>query len=490
MPLRPTPLIVAVMALLSLPTPATATAQALEAELKALRAESHLILQRLQQLEEKLAQQKIDAATAHSYTETDLAADRSSPALPSQPNTLTPKTDAPPLPPTANLSPSAAAQEEARHTPPPTSPELALKKSQFILGGRARMEVIGNFPSTGGSHGGDNAGDYYLFGSAVPMDSQGEEGQVTLSARSSRLWLKTETSTSLGSFKTHTEMDFWGSSGNENVSNSHNPRLRHVYGTLGNFTFGQTSSTFINGRAWPSSQLDPVGILYVRQPLLRYTWALDDGDIQVGLEQPESTLLNSAGESVQPDDDRLPDIAVKRTWEWDEGHFALSGIVRELRADGTIIPDRRDSVLGGALYASGAVNLLEKDNLSLGLAWGEPLGRYATYNAFKDGVIDDAGEIHPLPLVDGYLSYQHWWNDSWRSVVSIAGAAADNDLDVVADTVPKWVTSYHLNLGMVPQKNLYFGLEYAHAQKELENGDHGDLDRLIFMTSYDFEKIL
>jgi len=57
------------------------------------------------------------------------------------------------------------------------------------------------------------------------------------------------------------------------VSNSHGFRLRHAYGTLGNFLAGQTWTNFMNPSSLPET-LDfggPVGQIFDRQAQVRWT---------------------------------------------------------------------------------------------------------------------------------------------------------------------------------------------------------------------------
>ena len=49
------------------------------------------------------------------------------------------------------------------------------------------------------------------------------------------------------------EMDFWGGGGNEIVSNSAHPRIRHAFIKYKNVLAGQTWSTFMNTSAIPES---------------------------------------------------------------------------------------------------------------------------------------------------------------------------------------------------------------------------------------------
>ena len=120
----------------------------------------------------------------------------------------------------------------------------------------------------------------------------------------------------MGDLNTHVEFDFYGADGNESVSNSHGFRLRHAYGTLGNFLAGQTWTNFMNPAALPDT-VDfggPVGQIFDRQAQVRWTQPFGSaasgggGQWSVGLENPETVVQIPGGASFRADDDRLPDV--------------------------------------------------------------------------------------------------------------------------------------------------------------------------------------
>ena len=87
---------------------------------------------------------------------------------------------------------------------------------------------------------------------------------------------------------TFIEMDFLVSGqGNETVSNSYSPRLRHAFITYDKWLFGQTWMTFFNVGALPEN-LDFVGpteaTIFGRQPMIRYT----SGGLQLALGKPRN----------------------------------------------------------------------------------------------------------------------------------------------------------------------------------------------------------
>ncbi|MDD1612171.1 MAG: DcaP family trimeric outer membrane transporter, partial [Methylococcaceae bacterium] len=176
--------------------------------------------------------------------------------------------------------------------------------TSLAIGGFVKLDAIYNSQSTG-DNGRTNQGDQWLVPGSIPVDdSHAEANQITFHARSSRFWLKSFTPTRLGDLNTYLEMDFFAfqAPGDERVSNSYAPRMRHAYGQLGRFLAGQTWTTFMDARALP--ELNdfagaPLGRIFVRQPQVRWTQPFMIGthpvDWDVALESPESTLTDPNG---------------------------------------------------------------------------------------------------------------------------------------------------------------------------------------------------
>ena len=362
--------------------------------------------------------------------------------------------------------------------------QAPIASHSFNVSGRIRMETIANWPSVGGN-GGSNSGDYFFLPVYIPTNDSGERGQLSLSARNSRLRFTTKKMAGTKAAITNVEVDFWGSAGNERITNSHNPRLRHAYANVAGLTFGQTNTNFMHSDTWPISISNPVGVVIVRQPLVAYSTQNGTNNFAVSLEQPESTLLDDSGTRVTPDDDRFPDMTLRWISKQPWGKFFISGLLREIRADG-FVSGVKDEALGGALHISGRLNLLHKDNLRLGVAYGNAFGRYTGYNLMMDGSINKQGKISLHPTTSAYASYQHWWNERWKSVVAVGFLHTKNDRSIVPLTVPEWAASYHANIGVSLWKNVFVGVEYSHAKKVLENKQVGKLGRVLLVSNYNF----
>ena len=124
---------------------------------------------------------------------------------------------------------------------------------------------------------------YKDFWSGTGTALADDKSQFKILANESRFNMKFEHGDTMG----FVEMDFYGGGGNEVISNSYNPRLRHAFIKYQSFTVGQTWTTFMNTSAIPESADfggAMVGLAFIRQRQIRY----DIGNFQVSLENPES----------------------------------------------------------------------------------------------------------------------------------------------------------------------------------------------------------
>ena len=358
--------------------------------------------------------------------------------------------------------------------------------TSLAIGGYAKLDVIYNSRSVGGS-GGSNLGDQMLVPGSIPVQNkEDEEDQITFHVRQSRFWLKSFTPTEWGDLNTYLEMDFFAfqSPGDERVSNSYSPRLRHAFGSMGRFLAGQTWTTFMNVKALPELNDfgGPVGRIFIRQPQIRWTQPIgDNSDWMVAIESPESTLTNIIGERETPDDDNFPDIITRVNLHRSWGSISLAGMVRNIQ-----INSQDDSnAFGGAVSLAGRIKTIERDDLRFMLNYGNVLGRYASSNLFNDGAINAQGEIELFNQYGGFAAYRHWWDDSWRSTIAYGFSYADN-VNFVPETVSQWAQSAQLNLLWSPLPQTSFGLEYTYASRDLENNDNGQLHRIQFSSIFHF----
>ncbi len=364
--------------------------------------------------------------------------------------------------------------------------ELARSNSKhtYSFGGFIKATASFSDYDSGDLASGSAGRDFFIPG-AIPVGGQDESQDFDFSAKETRLNFKSKHELDNGeTLTTYLEMDFLlAPGGNERVSNSYNPRLRHAFFTYNKWLFGQTWSTFQDVGALPES-VDFLaasdGIVFERQPMVRYT----NGAWQFSLENPETTITPfGGGARIVADDNSLPDFVARYNHKADWGHFTASTLFRQLEfSDGA--NDESTSALGISL--TGKIKLAEKDDIRFNLATGSGMGRYVGLNTSNGAVIDANGDLEAIDSTLVAIAYRHFWNNQWRSNFIISGIDVDNDIALTGTSVTKSVDSFQLNLLYSPVSKLTLGLGLLSANRELEDGLEGDMQRLIFSAKYGF----
>jgi len=393
---------------------------------------------------------------------------------------------------TAALEAKAEEAAEAKVTAMLTEHEAAeaekIHKHSYKFGGYVKLDTIYSDYGSGSSSGAGR--DFYIPGT-VPVGPKGADGEsyLDLHAKESRLNFRSthnlDNGAKLGTF---IEMDFLlAPGGNERVSNSYQPRLRHAFLTYNNWLFGQTWMTFFNVGALPEN-LDFVGpaesTIFGRQAMIRYT----NGPWQVAIENPETTITPyGGGGRIVADDNKVPDFVLRYNMKGDWGSFTAAGILRQLRYEG---PSGNmnidDSTNGWGISLSGKFVFDNNDDFRWMASTGSGMGRYMGLNTANGAVIDADGDLKAIDSTGVFGSYRHLWSDKWRSNFTVGYLAVDNDTDLTGMGVTKNATSYHINAIYSPRPKLDFGIEFMYADREVESGDDGDLTRIQFSAKYAF----
>ncbi|MBQ4831950.1 porin [Pseudoalteromonas sp. MMG010] len=357
--------------------------------------------------------------------------------------------------------------------------------TEFNYGGYIKLDSMWSDYSAGAPAGSSVSRDFYVPSTTTVGDDNDSDTVFDMHARQSRFNFGTATALDNGKqIKTKIEIDFLASAagGNERVSNSYAPRVRHAFVTYDGWLFGQTWSNFQNVAALPET-LDFVGpaegTVFVRQSQIKYT----TGAWSFSLENPESTITTTGGVRVATDDASLPDFTARYTHKADWGHVVVAALARQLTYKVGDV-DANESSFG--VSASGSVNLGE-DNLKFMLTQGKGLGRYVGLNVAHGAVLNN-DELDAIDSTSGFVAYQHKWNRQWRSTALYSFFSADNNTDLLAVSGDPTESSqsYSANILYSPVKRLTFGAEIKHATLELESGNDGDMTRLQFSAKYAF----
>jgi opacity protein-like surface antigen len=263
--------------------------------------------------------------------------------------------------------------------------------------------------------------DYWLGNapSGTPTDTQ----KLGFNVRESRFNMKY----SHNNVSAFLEFDLYGGNGNEVVSNSSNPRIRHAFIKYDNFLVGQTWSTFMNPAALPET-LDfagpTVAEVFIRQSQIRYSVAGFD----VAIENPETngdgdvgTSSSGIGLSGSEADagENTPDLIAKYTFKGDWGHVSTAAMVRKLDQGENGISDTAT-----AFSVAGKL-MLGQDDLRFQINVGEP-GRYVGPALTADIVTNpDNGQVEAEETTAYTAAYRHIWQNNLRSTLFYGTAETD-----------------------------------------------------------------
>ncbi len=360
-----------------------------------------------------------------------------------------------------------------------------LDDSDMQFGGYIKVDTMFSNYSNGAPDSGHISRQFYVPGTIYGVDGNSEQ-VVDFQARESRFNFKTMTDMDGHKLTGFIELDFMThADGNERVSNSYSPRIRHAFISYDNWTFGQTWTTFQNPSALPEN-LDFVGAAegtpFVRQAQIRYT----NGGFQFSIENPETTLnKNQSASRIVSGSGMVPDFVARYNIKTEGGaKLSLAALARQLNVDSTYDDIQLDSTALGYGVSFSGILPVGKDDIKFSATYGEGLGRYMALNYVNAGVLDSDGDIEAISSFGGYIAYRHWWNDKWRSSITASAFSADNDVELTGENVNKDSYSGYVNLLYSPIKPLTFGIEYMYAKNSKENDIDGELNRVMFSAKY------
>ena len=323
--------------------------------------------------------------------------------------------------------------------------------------------------------------------SLTPVGGEGDDMVTDFHARQSRFFLTTDTELDNGETLTgHIEMDFMLTpDGDQRISNSYNPRLRHAFLKYGKWTFGQTWSNFQDLNILAES-VDFIGItdgiIFNRQAQIRYT----SGGFSASIENPETTVTPVGGGRIISSDGFAPDVTFKYTGKTDNLTWQASALLRQLTYDVSQTGD--DETTFGYGVSFGAKYTFGMDDIRASVTTGSGLGRYLGLNTWNGAYIDSNGELEAIDSTGVSFAYRHFWSEKLRSNVVYSRGWADNDGEVLAlaGDMTEYPQRLAFNLMYSPASNLTFGAEISKANRETEASVDGDLNRLQLMAMYKF----
>jgi len=337
-----------------------------------------------------------------------------------------------------------------------------------------------------GSLGTQSIGRDFYIPSLTPVGGAKESTQFDAHIKQSRFGFTTNTKTEEGESITGVlELDFLVTpGGNERVSNSYVPRVRHAFISYSGWTVGQTWTTFQDVKTLPES-LDFVGttdgVSFARQALVKYK----TGAWEFSLENSETTITPfGGGGRIVSDDDSVPDAVVRYTYTAQWGHVSVAGIIRQLKYDDTIAID--DSTSSTGVSINSKIKVGRQDDVRLSLTTGSGLGRYVALNTVSGAALDANGKIKTIDSTAYSVAYRHVWNAKMRSSFSYSSLSVDNDIAFTGTSATASTSSISANVLYSPTKKITVGSEVKQATREIESGAEGDMTRVQFSMKYTF----
>jgi len=369
---------------------------------------------------------------------------------------------------------------------------------------------------------GDNSDiDYSTFAPYMPLQGTADYARKNrdyLTARTSRVGLEGGLPTKFGIFSMKVEGDFnneprtgdtaqYGSYRNvitQQATSSYGFRIRHAYGQFAGLLAGMTWSTFMDVDNYPET-VDfngPIGATFIRQPQIRYTYATSKlGAFTVALENSSSYVLNT-----EPDPDpyttvfglpvpaslsRMPDVVIRWDKGFDWGGMSVRGVTQELRVDdgAGVNATRR----GWGAATSALVKTFGSDYLTLGVTYGDGIGRYLNY---IEGAIYDVARNHiaierAVGVIAGYqykpldvLRFNLVYGMTRNFDGQYTDLARTVGLDSERFGVNRMVQQAHLGLIFNPLKTVDLGLEGIWSRRKTLAGEKGDGLRVNFSAKY------
>ena len=302
------------------------------------------------------------------------------------------------------------------------------------IGGYVKMNIINSFDPLA-------TRDRFIVGTIPPEDVvvPGAEEEFAVSASQSRLNFDLRDQTDLGQVRAFMEGDF---AGDEDTF-----RLRHAFGQFRQMLAGQTWSTLMDINSSPE-EVDFEGIngrINVRQAQLRFFPQIaEDLNLRFSLEDPQPDVTDGEGVSEVPDIvislDRVSLGGLERFSLFSGWNARVGLIGRQIKARpiegvdgmGNLELGDKESTTGWGLTASGRSPFTrwgERDQFLWQVTYGEGIGRYindlSTVGG-QDAVFAPDGSLKALPVFAGYLSFQHWWREKWRSNFTFSWVDVDN----------------------------------------------------------------
>jgi hypothetical protein len=363
----------------------------------------------------------------------------------------------------------------------PTEAQDEGTETTFNFGGYIKADFINSWYQNGDVGETSPLRDFHLPGQ-IPVGEIDRNFDLDYHVKESRFNFDVKTQIAGREIHGFIEMDFLMSkSGDEKISNSFNPRLRHAYVEWDRFLVGQTWSTFMI--VVIPDEIDFAGVLdglvFIRQPQLRYK----AGNWWFAVENPETTITEfQESAALVTDSEILPDIVARRNFSGDWGTWSVAAIARTLH--------KRDSLTnsspGFGITTGGKILTGKRDDFRILATYGHGLGRYLASGFISGAVRNEDMTLNPIRTLSGYVAFNHFWAEKLSSSFSVAAFHAFQDELIAGPEINQSSFSASGNLKWDPVPKLRLGVEYKYGYRGLLGGTQGVFHRIQVGIKYVF----
>lgn len=354
-------------------------------------------------------------------------------------------------------------------------------KTTFKFGGYIKADFLNTWYQNGDVGQTSPLRDFHLP-SQIPVGDMARNFDLDYHVKESRFNFDVKTRILGKDIHGFIEMDFLMSkAGDEKVSNSFNPRLRHAYFEWDRMLVGQTWSTFmvvvVPDEIDFAGAMD--GLVFIRQPQIRYK----AGGWWFAVENPETTITEYLGSSpMVTDSEILPDIIVRRNFAGKWGNWSVAAMGRTLHKRDSV----RNAAFGFGITTGGKIWVGQRDDIRIVTTFGKGLGRYISAGFVSGAVRNEDLSLNPTNTLNGYVAFNHFWQEKLSSSFSLAAFHAFHDESIAAQEINQSSYSISGNLKWDPVPKLRLGLEYMYGYRELLGGTNGAFHRMQFAFKYTF----
>ena len=347
------------------------------------------------------------------------------------------------------------------------------------FGGYIKADFIYDFDET--------QGDTLFPGATPTVDANNDgivdtdvDGGFRFHVRQTRLNIKSVTQTGIGEVTGFVEWDLFGGIGNQAVSNSEHFRLRHAYIKVGGWTVGQTWSLFMPLASYPGTVdfQGPNGILFVRQPQIRYTHEVNPNfKIAASLENPETLDGNTRNNT---EDAPVLVLAAQGSGPW--GSLDGGVMVRDIEDATGVVPG---SETGWGVFVGGIFNVWTGGTVNLNAFHGEGIGRWAVSGIAPDFSTDTLGNLVAVEATGVNIGVTQALSPTVRAALQYGYTEIDQEAGMALNTIESSET-VHASLFWSPTARMTVGAEVSWVENEDFRGLSDDATRLQTSVQFNF----